>query len=261
MVVAESSRSGQQWHPSTSQYTINADRTSLSGGRRPATPRDVKLSQPMLTPDDAYFFQKQQRGRPQAAPRAPTRLGPRPMFVTSAVPATARSAAPIAAASDSRQPLHASAGPEEAERLHDELSALRLLMRGYDEAPSLFMPGGRAGEPLRPSSRGSPRRADYAGVGVDPNKWQRPSSSAASGGRSLSARTGGPSRFAFRESTPRAGQSSLSELPSRRPSPLDATPQQQMLLLQQQQKQTLKLPPLLVHMQMLSTRSHALFLT
>ena len=224
MVVADSSRSGQQWHPITSQYTINADRTSLSGGRRPVAPKDVKLSRPMLTPDDAYFFQKQQRGRPQAAPRVPTKLGPRPMTVPDALPT--RSAATVAAASDSRQRLHASSGPEEAERLHDELSALRLLMRGYDETPSLSLPGGRGGESLRPSSRGSPRLAEYADVSVDANKWQRPSSSAASSGRSLSARTGGPSRFAFRESMPRTGQSSLSELPSRRPFPFDATPQQ-----------------------------------
>lgn len=235
MVVAESCRSGQQWNPGTAQQrtVINVERTSLAGGRRPTTtPRDVGLSQPMLTPDDAYFFQKQQHGRPQPPPRVPTRLGPRPMIVPNASSATAR-CAPASGLAATRQ-VHGTEA-EEADRLHDEVRALRLLMRGYDEAPSMSKQGGWAADSSsRPSSRGSPRRA---GVGSEQPSWQRPSSSAASG-QSLSARSGGPPlRFAFRESTPRAGQSTLSDLPSRRSAPHDATPQQQMLLLQQQQWQ------------------------
>lgn len=190
-------------------------------------------SRSMLTPDEAYFFQKQQHGKPQPSPRASAYAGS--MTAGSARPtrlSANMSAFPM------RQPSPAGGAPaagsserhlddaEEADRLRAEVTALKHIMRAYDERPAQRSEMPRPTSCGSASSRvssGSPRnRLAAAGGGSfgngDLRHWPpRPSTGgSAAPMQSLGARAGGHGRFALRDSTPRYGQATLADLPSSR---------------------------------------------
>ena len=228
MVQYDLTRFSQQWKPGQAQpgATSRGGRTSLAApadGSSTDGPRAVPVPRPpsprMLTPDQAYFFQKQQHGRPQPLPRTP--LGPFQQAARLRIVPNASNDTAAVSTGELRPDRLPAGTPEEAERLHDEVAFLKQLMRVYDEHPAQGG-GGRSGGYSRPTSRSSARgvgspREGRARLG-EPKQWQRPSSSSGHHNdygppQHLGARMGGP--FSYRDTSPRVGQVGLSELKSR----------------------------------------------
>ena len=213
----------QQWHPNVSQNPVLSGRTNLTsreGRHSPTTFYDAAQQQQSaspfsarrtLTPDEVYFFQKQQsRGSSRQSPRVPQQaplqlLSPRVRAEITRGQQQGYNGSPVGARSSSVE--------NNVHKLRDEVADLRHLMGTYSEHhPSSNIHSRRhsldgTSPPPLPSHLARPPTTGSAGSGMPPTD--------ATIASSARAWTRPVPPFALRDQPPRGGNFGLSELPSR----------------------------------------------